>query len=439
MAEGQVSSRDLALAYMERIKAIDGGGPRLCSILEVNPEALATAEAMDEERAVTGPRGPLHGVCVLLKDNIDTGDSMHTTAGSLALLDSVPGGGDATIVSKLRHAGAVILGKANLSEWANYRGNSSSGWSARGGQCKNPHVLDNTPSGSSSGSGAAVAAALTAVAVGSETDGSIVSPADVCGVCGVKPTVGLLSRAGIVPISAEQDTPGPMCRSLADCAALLTVLAGPDPAADADPPHAPPITGGGGPPLDYAAEMASKGTNGGLKGARIGVLRSKFGAQMRRQKVGCDGWSVGQKTCALLPSPERSAELLEGSCLQPLRRAGATLVDVELWDQGELEAAFPGGMHELHESYQLTLGYQFARDIGRYLRTRVAHPALDPATACLPRTLADLVLFNVTHRDEELQVFGQERWEEAIRTHQQRSQVIRVRVKIMGLIIITAD
>lgn len=321
MAEGLVTAKELTLAYIERIKSIDGAGPRLCSVLEVNPEAVQIAEQLDAERKAKGPRGPLHGICVLLKDNVDTGDAMHTTAGSLALLDSVPSAGDATITAKLRASGAIILGKCNLSEWANYRGNSSSGWSGRGGQCKNPHVLDNTPGGSSSGSGSSVAAALAAMAIGSETDGSIVSPSNVNGVCGIKPTVGLVSRAGIVPISADQDTAGPMCRSVTDCAAMLTVIAGPDLTGDPVPPNRPfPAAAIG---KDYVAEIQKPGAS--LKGARIGVLRSKFSGPLRRQPVGCKGYSVRQGMQPTL-SKEQSVAMLEDKCLEPLRQVQKTPV-----------------------------------------------------------------------------------------------------------------
>ncbi len=336
MNKGQISAKELTLAYIERIKSIDHAGPRLCSVLEVNPEAVAIAEQLDMERQSTGPRSPLHGICVLLKDNVDTGDSMHTTAGSLALLDSVPAKGDATIATKLRDAGAIILGKANLSEWANYRGNSSSGWSGRGGQCKNPHVLDNTPGGSSSGSGSSIAAALATMAIGSETDGSIVSPSNVNGICGVKPTVGLVSRAGIVPISADQDTAGPMCRSVTDCASMLTVIAGADPVGDPSPPNSPIESSL---PIDYVAEMlkpcgGGEGPSAGLKGARIGVLRSKFSGPLKRQPVGNNGWSVRQEMQPTL-SKEQSQALLEEKCLEPLRKAGAILIDVRICSSAE--------------------------------------------------------------------------------------------------------
>src|SRR2546425_7499139 len=229
MKAGRLPARGVAQAYLDRIAALDRQGPTLRAVLETNPDALATADAVDGERRRGKVRGPLHGVPVIVKDNIDTHDKLQATAGSLALEGNIAAR-DAFIVERLRAAGAVILAKANLSEWANFRSTrSSSGWSGRGRQCRNPYVLDRTPSGSSAGSAVSVSANLCAVAVGTETDGSIVSPANGCGVVGFKPTVGLVSRAGIIPIAHSQDTAGPLCRSVADAAALLTVLAGVDP------------------------------------------------------------------------------------------------------------------------------------------------------------------------------------------------------------------
>ena len=222
---GRFSAKALTEACLARIEAIDRRGPAINAVLELNPDALKTAAALDRERQSKGPRSPLHGVPVLVKDNIDTSGPMKTTAGSLALLDA-PAPKDAPLVARLHAAGALLLGKTNLSEWANFRGqHSTSGWSARGGQTRNPYALDRNPSGSSSGSAAAVAAGLCVVAVGTETDGSIVSPASINGLVGLKPTVGLVSRAGIIPISASQDTAGPMARTVRDAAQLLTVLA----------------------------------------------------------------------------------------------------------------------------------------------------------------------------------------------------------------------
>src|SRR5213594_3400352 len=228
MKSGKYTARGLTAAYAQRIDALDRKGPALRAVLEVNPDALAQAGALDAERKAKGLRGPLHGIPVLVKDNVATRDRLQSTAGSLALVGVVPPR-DAFIVERLRAAGAVILGKANLSEWANFRSvHSSSGWSGRGGQCRNPYALDRTPSGSSSGSAVAVSANLCAVAIGTETDGSIVSPSSYCGVVGLKPTVGLVSRSGIIPIAASQDTAGPIARTVADAAALLGAMTGVD-------------------------------------------------------------------------------------------------------------------------------------------------------------------------------------------------------------------
>src|SRR5438093_7443045 len=233
LESGKYTARSLVTAYLQRIEELDRKGPALRAVLEANPDALAQAGALDAERKAKGPRGPLHGIPVLVKDNIATRDRMQSTAGSLALAGVVPPR-DAFLVAKLRAAGAVLLGKANLSEWANFRStHSTSGWSGRGGQAKNPYVLDRNPCGSSSGSGGAVAANLCAAAIGTETDGSIVCPSSANGIVGIKPSVGLLSRNGIIPIAHSQDTAGPMTRTLRDAAILLGVLAGPDRAAGA--------------------------------------------------------------------------------------------------------------------------------------------------------------------------------------------------------------
>jgi amidase len=266
MTRGERSAEQIVAAYLGRIGALDRRGPALASVIETNPEALEVARALDAERKAKGPRGPLHGIPVLVKDNVDTADKMTTTAGSLALEGSVPAR-DSHVAARLRQAGAVILGKANMSEWANFRSSRSvSGWSARGGQCRNPYALDRNPCGSSSGSGVAVAANLAPLAVGTETDGSIVCPATNCGIVGIKPTVGLVSRAGIIPISHTQDTAGPMARSVADAAALLTALAGED---ERDPATA----SGRGKAKDYAQALDPAG----LRGARIGVARNMAG------------------------------------------------------------------------------------------------------------------------------------------------------------------
>ena len=265
MSAGSTSSRELVEQYLSRVEALDKGGPQLRSIIEVNPDALAMATQMDTERKAGRVRGPLHGIPVVIKDNIATGDRMKTSAGSLALA-SIASPRDAFIVTRLREAGAVLLAKTNLSEWANFRStHSSSGWSGRGGQTRNPYALDRNPSGSSSGTGAAVAANLAAVGVGTETDGSIVSPSNVNGLVGIKPTVGLVSRTGIIPIAHSQDTAGPMARSVADAAALLTVLAAPDPSDSATAVRARVQS-------DYTKALEPDG----LRGARIGVVRNRL-------------------------------------------------------------------------------------------------------------------------------------------------------------------
>src|SRR5579863_7492697 len=263
MEAGRVTARRLVELYFERIAALDRQGPTLNSILEINPDALAIAQSLDEERATKGSRGPLHGIPILLKDNIATADAMQTTAGSLALVGArVPR--DAFVASKLREAGAVILGKANLSEWANFRSDhSSSGWSGRGGQVHNPYVLDRSPCGSSSGSAVAVAASLVAASLGSETDGSILCPSAINGVVGIKPTVGLTSRAGVIPISHTQDTIGPHARTVADAATLLSAIVGVD-ARDAATQES-----AGKFHSDYTQFLQADG----LHGARIGIAR----------------------------------------------------------------------------------------------------------------------------------------------------------------------
>ena len=266
MQAGRVTARRLVELYLARIEALDRRGPTLRQVLETNPEAAAIAEALDRERTSKGPRGPLHGIPILLKDNIDTADRLTTTAGSLALEGSRPPR-DAFLVERLRAAGAILLGKTNMSEWANFRSSrSSSGWSGRGGQGRNPYALDRSPCGSSSGTGAAIAASFAAVGVGTETDGSIVCPSSANALVGIKPTVGLVSRAGIIPISHSQDTAGPMARTVADAAALLGPLTGEDPR---DPATA---ASKGKAHADYAPFLDGKA----LAGARIGVARKRF-------------------------------------------------------------------------------------------------------------------------------------------------------------------
>ena len=370
MAAGRTSARDLTQAYLDRIASTDvpgNGRPGTAAVIEANPDAVADAGRLDAERKAGRVRGPLHGIPVLLKDNVDTGDRMQTTAGSLGLAVG-PAPRDAFLAERLRAAGAVILGKTNLSEWANFRSTrSSSGWSGRGGQTRNPYALDRTPCGSSSGSGVAVAANYCALAVGTETDGSIVCPSATNGVVGIKPTVGLVSRAGVVPISHSQDTAGPMARTVRDAAVLLGVLAsgGADPrdaATAAAQPHVAP---------DYTVGLEP----GALRGARIGVLRSSFGFHADVDRVMDDA-------------------------LRALREAGAVLVDpVRIETLGKFDA----GENDV-------LQYEFKADLNRYLAERFRAA---PAGAPVPRTLADLIAFNRAHADRELQWFGQELFEQS--------------------------
>jgi amidase len=364
MASGAETARSLAEKYAARIESLDRRGPELRSVLELNPEAPAIAERLDAERKAGKLRGPLHGIPLLLKDNIATADRMHTTAGSLALLGVAPPA-DAFLVQRVREAGVVILGKTNLSEWANFRStHSSSGWSGRGGQCRNPYVLDRNPSGSSSGSGAAIAANLCAAAVGTETDGSIVSPSNNCGLVGLKPTLGLVSRSGVVPIAHSQDTAGPMARSVTDASILLTALAGYD-AAD-------PATRAlqGKPRVDYAALLEGTGARG-LKGLRIGVPRKKLFGQ----------------------SP--AADALVEAALADLKRLGAVLVDpADIATVGETD-----------DSELEVLLYEFKADLNAYLAGLGAQN--------LYKTLKDLIRFNQENRDREMPYFGQEIFEKA--------------------------
>ena len=366
MQSGQDTSRSLVDKYLARIEAIDRSGPTLHSVIEINPEARDIADQLDAERKNGSTRGPLHGIPILIKDNIATADRMMTTAGSLALVGATPPK-DAFIVSRLREAGAVILGKTNLSEWANFRStHSTSGWSGRGGQTKNPYALDRNPSGSSSGSGAAIAANLAAAAVGSETDGSIVSPSNNNGLVGIKPTLGLLSRSGIVPISHSQDTAGPMTRTVADAAALLGAMSGPDPD---DPativvagPRARPGPTHESAPTDYTHFLDVNG----LKGARIGVVRNKyFGSN---------------------PAVDRLAE----AAIAEMKKQGAVIVDpaniptLGKFDDGEFQV----------------LLYEFKADLNKYLTW------LGPASPV--HSLKDVIAFNDAHKDQEMPYFGQE-------------------------------
>jgi len=354
MKAGTLTARRLTQAYLDRIEALDGKGPALRSVIETNPDALAIADGLDAERKTKGPRGPLHGIPILLKDNLDTADRMTTTAGSRALTGSIPPR-DSFVAQRLREAGAVLLGKANLSEWANIRSShSSSGWSGRGGQCRNPYALDRNPCGSSSGSGSAVSANLCAAAIGTETDGSIVCPSNANGLVGIKPTLGLVSRAGIIPIAHSQDTAGPMTRTVRDGAILLAAIAGVDPrdAATADAGRAP---------KDYTSFL----DEAGLHGARIGVARKFFGFHAAVDRI------------------------MEGA-LAEMKRRGAELVDpADIPHTGEYD-----------ESELTVLLYELKADLNAYLAS------LGPLAPL--RTLADVIAFNEAHRAEEMPYFGQD-------------------------------
>ena len=349
MAGRTVTSRSITQAYLSRIADVD---KKLNSVIELNPDALAIADAMDAERKAGRLRGPLHGIPVLIKDNIDTADKMKTTAGSLALIDAPTPKQDAFVVKQLRDAGAVLLGKTNLSEWANFRSeHSSSGWSGRGGQTHNPYILDRNPCGSSSGTGSAIAASLAAIGIGTETDGSVICPSSTCGIVGIKPTLGLVPRSGIIPIAHSQDTAGPMCRTVTDAATLLTVMAGSD-------PNDPITSAAASQKKDYKQFLQKDG----LRGMKIGVARQYWG---RNDKV----------------------DLLIEPYLQVLKDGGATLVDVEfphLKDFGDPE-------------YDVLL-YEFKEDLNKYLAARGGPN----------RTLADLIDFNIKHADKEMLYFGQE-------------------------------
>ncbi len=356
MQQGELDSRTLTQAYLDRIAAIDKAGPQLNAVIELNPDALKEAALRDVERKTNAVRGPLHGIPILLKDNIDA-TPMVNSAGSLALEDFRPKT-DAFLVRRLREAGAVILGKTNLSEWANFRSTrSTSGWSARGGQTRNPYALDRNPCGSSAGSAVAVSANLAAAAVGTETDGSIICPAAVNGLVGLKPTVGLISRDGIIPISYSQDTAGPMTRSVADASLLLNILAGRDPA--------DPATGiaAWNSALDYHSRLHA----GALKGARIGVLRSKLDIH---------------------PDVKAAMEV----AIKTMRDAGATIVDAEIPTDGQWS-----------DDELTLLLYEFKTGLERYLRQRDA-----PL-----KTLSQLIGYNQQHRASEMPYFGQELFEQA--------------------------
>ncbi len=354
MQQGELSSRQLTQYYLDRIDAIDRNGPRLNSIIEVNPEAIEIAAALDAERQATGPRGPMHGIPVVLKANIDTADLMETTAGSLAMKGH-RSATDAFMVTRLRLAGAVILGKANLSEWANFRStNSSSGWSSIGGQTNNPYDVMRNPCGSSSGSAVSVAASLTSVSVGTETNGSVVCPSSVNGIVGIKPTLGLVSRSGIIPIAHSQDTAGPMGRTVADAAILLTAMVGAD-------PSDPLVDSFPNPVPDFAENL----TKDALNGARIGVYRGHHGA-----------------------GNDARVDQIVADTIATLKSLGAEIVDpVEIDTEG------------MGEAQREVLYYEFKADLNKYLEISGA-----PI-----KSMADIIEFNDSHADTVMPFFGQER------------------------------
>lgn len=352
MKSGKDTAHSITKKYLERIDDVDKHGPAINSVIELNPDALSIATELDRERKAQGPRGPLHGIPVLIKDNIDTADRMMTTAGSLALSGSTPLQ-DATVAKKLREAGAVIIGKTNLSEWANFRSShSSSGWSGRGGQTKNPYALDRNPCGSSSGTGAAVAANLATIGVGTETDGSVVCPSNANSLVGIKPTLGLVSRAGIIPIAHSQDTAGPMCRTMTDAVFLLGALAGVDSRDKATKTAKS---------QDYTKYLISDG----LRGARIGVHRKGFGFN-------------------------DAVDKLMTECIDVLKKGGATVIDpadiptAGKFDDSELEV----------------LLYEFKADLNKYLA------ALGPRAPV--KSLKEIIDFNEQHRDREMPYFAQD-------------------------------
>ncbi len=358
MASGKYTSRSICEMYLQRIEEVDKAEGGLNSVIELNPDALAIADTLDQERQQGKVRGPLHGIPVMVKDNIDTADKMMTTAGSLALVGNIASE-DAYIIKRLREAGAVLLGKTNLSEWANFRSSrSSSGWSGRGRQTRNPYALDRSPCGSSSGSGAAVSANLCAITIGTETNGSIVCPSSANGVVGIKPTVGLWGRSGIIPISATQDTAGPMARTVADAAALLGPLTGTDPRDERTKESE------GRRYADYTQFLDKNG----LQGKRIGVLRSTFGFHEKVDKI------------------------MENA-ITTLENAGATIIDpVEIKT-----------MREFGDSGYQVLLYEFKDGVNKYLATANARV----------RNLAEVMEFNLTNHDTSMPYFEQERMDSA--------------------------
>jgi amidase len=358
MRSKEYTSRSITEMYLKRIDELDKNGPKLNSVIELNPDALAIADAMDKERAAGKVRGPLHGIPVLIKDNISTGDKMHTTAGALAIADNIMKQ-DAFIIQRLREAGAVLLGKTNLSEWANFRSTrSTSAWSSRGGQTKCPYILDRNPSGSSAGSGSAASANLCAIAIGTETDGSIVSPSSVNGLAGIKPTVGLWSRSGIIPISKTQDTAGPMARTVRDAAILLGALTG----IDAQDSYTQNSKGKTEP--DYTTFL----DDNGLNGKRIGVEKT------------------GMKVNPAMDD-------LFSQAIAVLKSKGATIVEVELYK--ELKAA---GKAQLN-----VLEYEFKDGVNKYLRTANSKV----------KSLAGVIAFNKQNEAKAMPFFKQELLEQS--------------------------
>ncbi|HWN66546.1 MAG TPA: amidase [Haliangium sp.] len=357
MTSGRWTARQLTELYLARIEAIDRQGPTLRAVIETNPDAVAIADALDEERRQGKVRGPLHGIPILLKDNIATRDRTSTTAGSLALAGSIALA-DSFVARRLREAGAVLLGKANLSEWANFRSfRASSGWSGRGRQCRNPYVLDRNPSGSSSGSAVAVAASMAAAAIGTETNGSIVSPSSASGVVGIKPTVGLVSRSGIIPISHSQDTAGPMGRTVRDAAVVLGALTG----VDREDPATGASAGAGKAHTDYTQFLDEKG----LEGARIGVARSQFGF-------------------------DPNVDALMERAIAVMRSRGAVIVDPVALPTSD---DFQGAVLDI-------LLYEFKGDLNAYLA------GLGPGAPV--KSLAEVIAFNQAHADTSMPYFGQE-------------------------------
>jgi amidase len=361
MQSGKYSARSLVEKYTERINEIDRKGPTLKSVIELNPDAESIAAALDRERKERGPRGPLHGIPILIKDNIDTQDRMMTTAGSLALIGAKPFQ-DAFVAKKLRDAGAVILGKTNLSEWANFRSTkSSSGWSGRGGQTRNPYVLDRNPCGSSSGSGVAASANLCAAAIGTETDGSIVCPSSANSLVGIKPTVGLVSRAGIIPLAHSQDTAGPMARTVTDAAIILGALTG------EDPRDKTTAESRGKAYADYTRFL----DKGELKGMRIGVARKYFGFNQHIDELMTEVLRVMLWKC--------DAELIDP----------ADIPTTGKFDDSEFEV----------------LLYEFKADLNAYLAGLGASTTI--------RSLKELIEFNKSKADFEMPYFGQDIFEKA--------------------------